>query len=90
MFTFILEYCGGTYLWQHTAAGIDEAFDAWLVGFRDWLAVYHNDIEGMSEDEYEELLCDAKGERAVPVEGLRDVWCFAMLVKRNILRFSMS
>jgi hypothetical protein len=68
-YTFVIEFLGGTYVHQASGESPELALRAWL--------------RSASEEEFEwsfhrlELLKQLDDEAAVPVEGLRNVWCIS-------------
>ena len=74
LFTFLLEYEGGTYVSQVSAASPNLAPKAWAEGL-DWAGVWKS--EPLSKDE----LVDAmQSSVPTPINGVKHTWCCAALL----------
>lgn len=76
LYTFVMEFLGGTYVHQ----GVGESPE---LALRAWLHI-------ACEEEFEwgihrlELLKQLADEAAVPIEGLRNVWCLSGMASDHL------
>ncbi|WP_148714132.1 hypothetical protein [Chitinolyticbacter meiyuanensis] len=78
LYTFILEFEGGTYLSQVVAQSFVQAPVAWA----DELVP--GEIKGMRETSLNELRIATQGSAPVPLNGLQRAWCFSTLVRGRL------
>jgi hypothetical protein len=74
LYTFVLDFKGGTYISQVEASSESEACVRWAKQL-DWAG-----IDGFERRCREELIGGENGEKLLPVEGLRNVWCQTALL----------
>lgn len=75
LYTFVLEFEGGTYVSQVEAASVELAPSAWAT------AITPGTTQGMPDASLREL-CEAIAEQVpVRLDGLQQVWCISPLVR---------
>jgi hypothetical protein len=75
LYTFVLEFEGGTYLSQAEAESIELAPSAWAAG------IAPGTIQGMAGASARELREAIAEEVPVQLTGLQEVWCFSALIR---------
>lgn len=78
LFTFVLDYAGGTYVSQVNAASWKHAPRAWAEKLQA------GEIQGIGSDSLLRLRARVKEEAPVELTGLRHVWCFSILVRGKL------
>jgi hypothetical protein len=78
LFTFIMEYSGGTYVSQVKSATPKSALKRWA----SELPV--EQIEGLGSASKARLIEDVETEEPVRIAGLSNVWCSAALVRGKL------
>ena len=73
LFTFILEYEGGTYISQRRAENIGTALSLWVK------AIVLEDLAAEASSEVAQAFQDLEGNRPVAVADLSNVWCVTSL-----------
>ncbi len=82
LFTFILEYQGGTYISQVCDETVKKAIVVWA---RTKIKV--SEIYDLSEDEKTSLIEEVEGDNPVAIETVSNVWSISLLTKSNKLAF---
>jgi hypothetical protein len=77
-YTFILEYAGGTYVSQVTAATPKSACVKWARG----LDV--SQVSGVGQKSKEFLIEEMKAEAPVALDGLENSWCATALIRGEL------
>ena len=78
LYTFVLEYDGGTYVSQVLAASKDEAPAAWAA------SLWPGQVRGMRETNLLELRSGITSHSPVPLDGLVNAWCASCLVRGRL------
>ena len=78
VYTFLLEYKGGTYLSQIKAESPQNALTKWS----ESLSV--TEIKGLGEKTKEQLIKDTKLEEPCLIEGMSNVWCATFVLANNL------
>ncbi len=77
LFTFILEYYGGTYIAQTLGADLSTAADAWLgslssTNLEEW-SLSRSDLQGVLDNGF------------VPLDGVQSAWCASASAAKGLL-----
>lgn len=72
LFTFLVEFKGGTYIRQIDADSIHSAFDIWKDGELENVAKLSNTLSSLIQDEI--------GTDLVEIDGCLNVWCLSSSV----------
>ncbi|MBJ2156632.1 hypothetical protein [Variovorax sp. IB41] len=75
LYTFVLEFEGGTYVSQAEAVSVELAPSAWAEG------IAPGTIRGMADASVRELREAIAEEVPVQLDGLQEVWCISTLVR---------
>jgi hypothetical protein len=78
LFTFILEYRGGTYASQVRAPSLRRAAAAWAAGLDT------NSIRGAGPAARRQLREEISADEPVALAGLTGVWCYTALVRGHL------
>lgn len=79
LYTFLLDYKGGTYIKQIKALTVEEAFDIWLE-FLDYSL-----IKGFGNRSYIKICSLWKEQRElIPIKETKHVWCFADSIRGDL------
>ena len=78
LYTFIMEYAGGTYISQIKAASPKAAVGRWA------RELPPDEIPDFGPASKARLLREVEAEVLAPVEGLSNVWCVAALIRGNL------
>ena len=77
LFTLVLDYLGGTYIWQFRSDVLEEGIRQWAEGVSEndlsILKLLRNDVKGLSE------------QPPVAVEGLKRIWCVSATSEQDEL-----
>jgi len=79
LYTFILDYQGGTYISQTAAASPDHAINNWANSFDA------SSIPGFSPDMKVELIQASSEEKPTAIEGVENIWCISCSIKGRLL-----
>lgn len=79
LFTFVLDYKGGTYISQVVAPTVGEAIAAWP-------RVVNWDVIGIqSSSRFEkQLRLDVSGDNPVALDGMSNVWCISPRLGKSV------
>ena len=78
LYTFIMEYLGGTYISQVKAKDEFNAMQIWLK------ALKVKEIKGFTKYQYQKLLKeDFEDEKPILIEGCKNVWCFGLRISNK-------
>lgn len=69
LFTFVLDYAGGTYVSQRSSAGVKQAFAEWVQ------ALVLEDIALGASLDVAAAFADWEDENPVALDGLTNAWC---------------
>jgi hypothetical protein len=78
LFTFILDYAGGTYISQVRASGTTKAVNRWLTSLEPKV------IQGLTPKKKESLADQLAGDEPVAVEGSTNVWCVSAVLRGSL------
>ena len=78
LFTFVLDFAGGTYLSQYRGESLREACEKWVQGM-DTSAV-----ASMDKASRLDLASEVDIAEAVRIEGLTNVWCLSFLPGKTL------
>ena len=79
LFTFVLDYRGGTYVSQATCRTIGEIVSV-LDGAIDWKAL-PNDVSESAKQRFLEEVAEIPPS---PIDGLRNVWCISARLGKSM------
>lgn len=75
LYTFFMEFEGGTYISQVAAPSLKLAMRKWANSLDT------TQIKGMGPTLKKQVIQEIEGEEATPLEGLKNAWCFALSPK---------
>ena len=78
-FTIVMDWNKGTYIAQSVGKSKRAAVYRWATELDVEL------IEGMGEVSKAKLIAEIRDELPTPVEGLKNVWCYATVVRGKLL-----
>ena len=70
MYTIIMEWDSGTYIWQAHGQTVPQAINRWVEQLDVAL------IPGMGPKAKIQLAAEIADEKAVPIRGVTNVWCY--------------
>jgi hypothetical protein len=79
LYTFVLEHAGGTYIAQESATNLEDAIRRWTDDF-----AIKSSIQ-LGATAVERLRAAFVGQRPVPIEGMRDVWCISSSIGTGLV-----
>jgi len=79
VFTFVLQYAGGTYISQHNGRSAEEAFARWLS--EDALVVENLGVKFAKQLARHHARYD---DRLVTIEGVIEVWCWSAALPKGL------
>jgi len=77
LYTFILDFKGGTYISQFRGSSPEEALQNWIA------RVEIEPIQGLKEKHRVKLQESFDEDGFVPIDTVANVWCYSFLLKRN-------
>lgn len=77
VFTFFLEWDGGTFISQYSSLSLSEAVKRWASSL-DMATI------GASDESKKNFLIDVDAETAIKVSGLNSVWCITPYIKGRL------
>lgn len=78
LYTFILEFDGGTYISQVQAQDAKSAPEVWGASLKS------GDVRGLRDASIRRLRADLASDEPVPLTGLEMVWCMSTLVRGRL------
>jgi len=78
LFTFVLDYRGGTYIQQVEAANEERAVEAWA------RVLNLDDIQGLTAKSRPMLQAKFLGQELAPVSGSKSVWCVSARLRGSL------
>ena len=78
LYTFILDYAGGTYLRQVKAGSVPAAIKKWAIG----LDISY--IKGIGPKAKELLIRDLGDHQPVAIETLTNMWCVSCIIRDKL------
>jgi hypothetical protein len=78
IFTFILEYSGGTYIKQLEADGVKRARDLWAE------RIDLNQVHGLTQKSASDFRELFTSNDVVLLDGLRNVWCQSRVIRNKL------
>ncbi len=79
LYTFFLDYRGGTYLSQIRASSPSKATKVWTK------KLDHAAIQGMGDKSKERLIQELHDEVPIAIDGLEKTWCCTALVQGHLV-----
>ena len=78
VYTFVLDFRGGTYLSQVEAVDPFEAKAIWASNLD------YKNIEGIGKKTKKDLIIQVDDEEPIPIVGLKKVWCISVLLRGHL------
>lgn len=79
IFTFIVDYMGGTYLKQVVADDVESAIGAWVAG------LHETDLGELRGEQIEHARMKLLNDTPGPITGLTSVWCIQARVQNHLM-----
>ena len=83
LYTFMMEYAGGTYISQIKAPSPKSACLKWAK------SLDISQIGGMRDKSKQSLLEQMKEEKPVPLDGLLNAWCVTAYLRRGLVLINL-
>jgi hypothetical protein len=83
LYTFFLDYKGGTYISQIRAASPSKATEAWARKLKRMT------IQGMGDKSKERLAQELSDEVPIPIDGLERTWCSTALIQGQLVLINL-
>lgn len=83
LYTFFVDYKGGTYISQVRAASPSKATEVWAKKLK------HITIQGMGDKSKERLAQELRDEGPVSIHGLERTWCSTALIQGHLVLINL-
>ncbi len=78
LFTFILDYRGGTYIRQMAGRSLKRAIQEWAESLQA------SEIYRLGNSGKQDLVSALNDEQPIPIEGVQNVWCFSVVARGQL------